>query len=234
MEEAMKAVAVHYWPSARKSDRTDSDAGASSKGTAATYLCAGLLLVLCEIAPGLAQTRTERMSVGPTAVAKATWNTSLPGKWTYRSYQNRADIIVGADPDPAVQALDPIYGQGNAATASSALKALNLVFGEGVMTFDQPSGNNVTGTFDMGGGYVLDLKGTLQTTAAGDIAVELFGTGRSGTPTENWEYDYKATTTPKWPNGVDQIPCLVGTVIRAKPHGTAKAGYVASFIAIRQ
>jgi hypothetical protein len=174
------------------------------------------------------------MLVEPAAVTKTTWNTSLPGKWTYRSYRNRADVIVGADPDSAIQALDPIYGKGNAATASSALKSLDLVFGEGVMAFDQPSGNNVTGTFDMGGGYVLDLKGTMQTTAAGDIAVELYGTGRSGTPTDNWEYDYKATTTPKWPNGVDQIPCLVGTVIRAKPHGTAKAGYVASFIAIKQ
>jgi hypothetical protein len=168
------------------------------------------------------------------ATPATAWDTSLPGKWTYRSYRNRADIIVGADPDPAVKALDPIYGQGNAATASSALKALNLVFGEGIMTLDQTSGNNVTGTFDMGGGFILDLKGTMQVAASGDITVELFGTGRPATPTDNWEYDYKATTTPKWPNGINQIPCLVGTVIRAKPHGTAKSGYVASFVAIKQ
>jgi hypothetical protein len=173
-------------------------------------------------------------AAGPAAAAKATFDPSLPGKWTYRSYDNRADVMVAADPDPAVQALDPIYGQGNAATASAALKALNLLFGEGVMTFDQLSGNTVTGIFDMGGGFVLDLKGTMQKTPAGDIAVELIGTGRAGTPTENWEYDYKATTTPKWPNGIDQVPSLVGTVIRAKPHGTAKAGFVASFIAVKQ
>ena len=222
------------WPSASKSVRAGSDVGAPSRRATVGRFCAGLLLVLCGIAPGLAQTRTERKFVETTAPVAATWDTSLPGKWTYRSYQNRSDIIVGADPDPAVQALDPIYGQGNAATASSALKALSLVFGEGVMSFDQPSGSTITGTFDMGGGLVLDLKGTMQTSAAGDIAIELYGTGRPGTPTENWEYDYKATTTPKWANGVDQVPCLVGTVIRAKPHGTAKAGFVASFIAIKQ
>jgi hypothetical protein len=102
------------------------------------------------------------------------------------------------------------------------------------MTFDPPIANSVTGNFDMGGGYVLDLKGTMQTSSSGDIAVEIFGTGRAGTKTENWEYDYKASTTPKWPNGVNQVPSLVGTVIRAKPHDGGAAGVVASFIAIKQ
>ena len=193
-----------------------------------------ILFLMCTVVPGLPQTRSERILVENMSGLKSAWDTSLPGKWTYRSYLNRADILVNGNPDPAVQALDPIYGQGNAGTASSALKALNLVFGEGIMTFDRPSANNITGTFDMGGGFVLDLTGTIQNNAVGDIAVELYGTGRPGTPTDNWEYDYKATTTPKWSNGIDQIPTLVGTVIRAKPHGTAKAGLVASFIAIKQ
>ena len=193
-----------------------------------------VIFLLCGSAPGLAQMRNQKVSTENVNSPASSWDTSLPGKWTYRSYLNRADILVNADPDPAVQALDPIYGQGNAATASSALKALNLIFGEGLMIFGQPSANNIAGTVDFGGGFVLDLKGTMQTTAAGDIAVDLVGTGRPGTPTDNWEYDYKATTTPKWPNGIGQIPTLVGTVIRAKPHGTAKAGVVASFIAIKQ
>jgi hypothetical protein len=193
-----------------------------------------IVLLLCGAASGLAQTRNQKVLLENASGPASSWDTSVPGKWTYRSYLNRADILVNADPDPAVVALDPIYGQGNAGTASSALKALNLVFGEGLMTFGQPSANNIAGTVDFGGGFVLDLKGTMQTTAAGDIAVDLVGTGRPGTPTENWEYDYKATTTPKWPNGIDQVPTLVGTLIRAKPHGTAKAGVVASFIAIKQ
>jgi hypothetical protein len=132
----------------------------------------------------------------PTAmtVLPATWDGSLPGKWTYRSYLNRADIIVGDDPDPAVRNLAAMFGQGS--TANNAAKALSLVFGEGVMTFDPPSDNNVTGTFDM--------------------------------------YDYRANSTPKWPNGVNQVPTLVGTVIRAKPHDGGAAGVVASFIAIKR
>jgi hypothetical protein len=74
----------------------------------------------------------------------------------------------------------------------------------------------------------------MQTSSAGDITIEVFGTGRSGTKTDNWEYDYRAATTPKWPNGVNQVPTLVGTVIRAKPHDGGAAGVVASFIAIKQ
>jgi hypothetical protein len=181
----------------------------------------------------LAQTKSELM-FAPTAmtVLPATWDGSLPGKWTYRSYLNRADIIVGDDPDPAVRNLAAMFGQGS--TANNAAKALSLVFGEGVMTFDPPSGNNVTGTFDMGGGYILDLKGMMQMSTSGDISVELFGTGRAGTPTANWEYDYRANSTPKWPNGVNQVPTLVGTVIRAKPHDGGAAGVVASFIAIKR
>jgi hypothetical protein len=35
-------------------------------------------------------------------------------------------------------------------------------------------------------------------------------------------------------NGVNQVPALVGSVIRAEPHGSAPAGYVASFIAVKQ
>jgi len=198
----------------------------------AVALAGVLLLVSGSTAD--AQTRLQQAFAEPAAASAPAWDTSLPGKWTYRSYRNQADVLVNADPDPAVAALDPIYGKGNAGTASSALKAFNLVFGEGVMTFDKPSGNKITGVLDMGGGYFLDLKGTMSTAASGDIAVEIFGYGRPGTPTDNWEYDYKATTTPKWPNGVGQVPCLVGTVIRAKPHGVAPAGYVASFIAIKQ
>ncbi|MBB4373491.1 hypothetical protein GGD63_006314 [Bradyrhizobium sp. cir1] len=179
-----------------------------------------------------AQTKSQLMLAPMAATPSSSWDTSLPGKWTYRSYLNRADVAVNDDPEPAVRNLAAIFGQGS--TANSAAKALSLIFGEGIMAFDQPSGKNVTGTFDMGGGYVLDLKGTMQTSSSGDITVELFGTGRAGTPTANWEYDYRATTTPKWPNGVNQIPTLVGTVIRARPHDGGAAGVVASFIAIKR
>jgi hypothetical protein len=194
----------------------------------------GLAAIFLLLASGLsfAQMRPQATAAQPTAAANASWDTGLAGKWTYRSYLNRADVIVGDDPEPAVKNLAAILGQGS--TANNAAKALSLIFGEGVMTFDPPSGNTVSGTFDMGGGFVLDLKGTTQTLGSGDMTVELFGTGRAGTPTANWEYDYRAFMTPKWPNGVNQIAALVGTVIRAKPHDGAPAGFVASFIAIKQ
>jgi hypothetical protein len=193
------------------------------------------LWVACLLIPpevSVAQTKSKLIFAPTAAGSTASWDSSLTGKWTYRSYLNRADIVVGDDPEPAVRNLAAMFGQGS--TANNAAKALSLIFGEGVMTFDPPSGNTITGNFDMGGGYVLDLKGTMQATGSGDVAVELFGTGRAGTPTANWEYDYKASTTPKWPNGVNQIPTLVGTVIRAKPHDGGAAGVTASFIAIKQ
>jgi hypothetical protein len=38
-----------------------------------------------------------------------------------------------------------------------------------------------------------------------------------------------------WPNGVDQVPSLLGTVIRVNAHGpSSPAGYTASFIAVSQ
>ncbi|WP_162561114.1 hypothetical protein [Methylobacterium terrae] len=91
-------------------------------------------------------------------------------------------------------------------------------------------GESVAGTLDMGGGYVLDLSGGV--VAGGDVA--LVGLGRDATPTAGWQYDYRFAPAHRWPNGVNQVPALVGTVIRAKPHDGAPAGTVASFIAVRQ
>src|SRR5262245_19298034 len=130
MEAAVKNLIIaRYWPRTGKAGRAASIAGASARRAAACFLC--LFLILCGSASAFAQMRSERAPAWSTAAAKATFDTSLPGKWTYRSYDNRADVMVAADPDPAVQALDPIYGQGNAGTASAAMKALNLLFGEG-------------------------------------------------------------------------------------------------------
>lgn len=192
------------------------------------------MLLLLPLTGAVAQALHQKaLPMRINATPRAGWDNALAGQWTYRSYLNDPSVLVNADPDPAVQALGPIYGTDNVANATAAIKALNLVFGEGIITFDSPAGNALTGNLDMGGGLVLDLKGTMQTTPSGDIGIVVIGTGRSGTKTDGWEYDYQATTTPKWPNGVDQVPTLVGTVIRAKPHNGAPAGVVASFIAIK-
>ena len=124
------------------------------------------LLFTCLLLPwgtAWAQTRSQLM-LPPMAVSPTSpWDTSLPGKSTYRSYANCADVIVSDDPEPAIRNLAAMFGQGS--TVNNAAKALSVIFGEGIMTSDLPSGNTVTGTFDMGGGYVLDLKGTMQTSS---------------------------------------------------------------------
>ncbi|MFW8606772.1 hypothetical protein [Rhizobium beringeri] len=132
----------------------------------------------------------------------------LQGRWTYRSYRN----------DPAL-------------IEDNAQKALENIFGEGVFTL-AVSGGNMTGTLDMGSDYVLDLTGSVVAVEGGEVCI--VGTGRSGTPTAGWEYDYHGTHAFTWPNGVNQVPAFVGSVIRAKPHNGSPAGYVASFIAVRQ
>ena len=56
---------------------------------------------------------------------------------------------------------------------------------------------------------------------------------------EQWIYDYEGYLVPDWPNGVDQIAAIVGSVIRTIPHsgsqpGTVNpAGVVASFYAVK-
>ena len=56
---------------------------------------------------------------------------------------------------------------------------------------------------------------------------------------EQWIYDYDGYLVPDWPNGVDQIPAIVGSVIRTIPHsggqpGTVNpAGVVCSFYAVK-
>src|SRR5262245_29753560 len=125
--------------------------------------------------------------------------TSLAGKWTYRSFRNVTDLVGG-----------------------NADNALRLIFGEGVYNFELPSGAELAGTLDMGSGYVLDLRGTIRPeTADAPLSVEIAGLGRAGTPTAGWEYDYHASPAYRWPNGQNQVPALVGSVIRAKPHDGA-------------
>ena len=134
----------------------------------------------------------------------------IDGKWTYRSFHNNPDPVGG-----------------------NADKALRLIFAEAEFTFEV-SGMELTGAIDWGSGG-LDLKGTIQAASAiMPLRFQIVGTGRPKTGTDGWEYDYNACLAHEWPNGIDQVPALVGSVIRAKPHGASPAGYVASFIAVKK
>jgi len=135
---------------------------------------------------------------------------SLAGKWTYRSYRDDPSLV-----------------------GDDANKALDLIFAEAVFTFDI-SGAALKGTIDWTGGG-LDLEGTARTTGdAGAPVVAIVGTGRPGTSTAGREYDYRAQLAYEWPTGVDQVPALVGTVMRAKAHDGGAAGYAAAFVAVKQ
>ena len=134
----------------------------------------------------------------------------LTGKWTYRSYNNTPALV------------------GNDAQA-----ALALIFGEGVFDFEATEGDDFRGELDMGSGYTLTLQGEI---LPGDPSgFSIVGLGVDGTPTEGWRYDYHGATGYEWPDGVDQVPSLLGTVVRVNAHGpSSPAGYTASFIAVRQ
>lgn len=133
----------------------------------------------------------------------------LAGSWTYRSFHNNPSPV-GGDPE----------------------RALALFFAEATFEFALPEEGRFDGVLDWGSGG-LDLAGNVAQDADG-VAVRIVGSGRPGSQTDGWRHDYNARLAHRWPNGVEQVPSLVGTVIRVNPHGPAEAGYVASFVAVKR
>ena len=82
-----------------------------------------------------------------------------------------------------------------------------------------------------GTGWELQLNGAIGYGTPWSVRFQ--GTGTVGG--EPWIYDYSGYVVPPWPNGVDQRPAIVGSVIRTIAHsgGQAPAGVVASFYAVR-
>jgi hypothetical protein len=135
----------------------------------------------------------------------------LAGSWTYRSFRNDP-TPVGGDPQ----------------------KALDLFFAEAEFRFDAFSGTKFKGVIEWGSGG-LDLAGHITKGGADTpVAFQIVGTGRAGTETDGWQYDYNGCLAYLWPNGSRQVRSLVGSLIRAKPHNGAPAGYTASFIAVKR
>lgn len=105
----------------------------------------------------------------------------------------------------------------------------DLRFGMGNLVLEEPTSGVVGGTLG-GTGWSLDLDGTVTT---GDPTKIRFQ-GRGEISGELWVYDYIGFLVSDWPNGIDQVDAVVGTIIRTEPHGTARAGFVASWYAVRQ
>ncbi len=127
------------------------------------------------------------------------------GTWKYRSFLNNSDHV------------DDIN---------------TLLFGEGDITVEDAPFGGFAGTIDFGQGYILKLRGSA--TYGTPFTVRFEGVGEPG-PASGWVYDYVGYLVPNWPNGVNQIDAIVGSVIRTVSHngGKAEAGVVASFVAVK-
>lgn len=133
------------------------------------------------------------------------------GTWTYRSFLN----------DPALTGGDP-------------QKLAALLFAEATWTVQDTAPNIFQGQLSFGVNDVMDLSGVITPAVGGNGAhVHIVGKGRPGTPTAQFFYDYDGALTEQWPNGVNQVPAITGSVIRVKPHDGQPAGLVASFIAVK-
>ncbi|HYG81901.1 MAG TPA: hypothetical protein VD861_15995 [Pyrinomonadaceae bacterium] len=132
------------------------------------------------------------------------------GTWTYRSLLN--------DPD-----INQDFGK--------------LEFGRGNLVIEEAAPELLAGTIG-GPGWSLTLHGSRG--YGSPMQVRFQGKGLVGG--EEWIYDYIGWLVPVWPNSdaTLQRPAIVGSVTRTIPHssgsdgGTAPAGVVASFYAVRQ
>lgn len=138
------------------------------------------------------------------AAAREPTRSPFIGTWSYRSFHNNPDLSVPFN---------------------------QLRFGTGALELAQPSFDTLTGSLG-GTGWNLNPKGWV--TYGTPTTIRFQGKGRIGG--EEWVYDYMDFLSPNWPNGDGQRPAIVGTIVRTAAHsnGQAKAGYVASWIAVRQ
>lgn len=131
----------------------------------------------------------------------------LLGQWTYRSFNNNPDESAAFD---------------------------SLEFGRGTIRVDASEMDEFKGLI-FGPGWSLNLKGS--SNWGNPFEVRFQGTGTiGGAP---WVYDYVGYVVRPWPNGVNQQMAMVGSIVRTIPHpdgagGTAPAGVVASWIAVKQ
>ena len=102
-----------------------------------------------------------------------------------------------------------------------------LRFGAGTLNIQVNETGEVTGSLG-GEGWSLNISGAV---TEGEIKFQ----GRGVIGGEEWVYDYLGYMSPKWPNGIDEIPAIIGTIVRTVDHsnGQAKAGLVATWYAVQ-
>ena len=112
----------------------------------------------------------------------------------------------------------------------------SLQFGKGNIDIEEAPMQTLEGRI-YGPGWELNLKGSI--TYGNPFALRFEGKGIVGGA--EWIYDYIGYLVSEWPNGVDQRPAIVGSIVRTIPHptgpngeSTAPAGVVAQWIAVKQ
>ena len=109
----------------------------------------------------------------------------------------------------------------------------DLEFGRGNLLIEVTEGT-LTGKI-YGDGWELKLKGSFQNGNPATLWFQSSGIVDGSA----WVYDYLCYVVPHIPNGISQVPALVGSVTRNIPHpngkgGVSPAGVVASFYAVLQ
>jgi hypothetical protein len=112
----------------------------------------------------------------------------------------------------------------------------SILFGEGDLILDESSTGALSGTGDFGSGDTMHYQGSV--THGSWVTVRFQGVG-TGPKNKDWVYDYIGVVVPRWPNGINQVEAILGSVVRSAPHsngsgGTVVAGKVASFIAVKK
>jgi hypothetical protein len=135
----------------------------------------------------------------------------LTGYYTYRSFHNR--------PEPV-----------------DDFNVIRFAEGEWFL-FVAPDGT-ISGTLAFPADPFEDEKDFLDVTGRvtswSPASLELTGVGRQGTATEAFHYTYQGSLAPSFLAADRQRSALIGTVLRAKPHGSAPAGFTASFVAVKR
>jgi hypothetical protein len=110
----------------------------------------------------------------------------------------------------------------------------NLEFGRGTIEIREDAMQILNGAIG-GPGWSLTLQGSREYGTPMRARFQGVGTVAG----EKWVYNYEGYLVSHWPDGVQQRPAIVGSVIRTIPHsggapGTvAPAGVVASFYAVQ-
>src|SRR2546421_433131 len=115
----------------------------------------------------------------------------------------------------------------------------DLEFGVGTIAIEEAPMQLLNGTIG-GDGWSLALKGAREYGNPMQVRFQ----GKGVVNGEEWIYDYEGYLVPAWPNGVQQVPAMVGSIVRTVPHSGSPpkgggpapihpAGVVASWYAVK-